>query len=163
MATPETTAGRTMNSFPDTQLLIDGRWIAGSGGRTIDVLDPATGTVLGRVCVAEEEQLEMAARAAHRAFPGWRDAGVLERAGVLRRAAAALRGEAEQTARILTMEQGKPLAESRAETATAADVLDWFAEEARRTYGRVIPARDPFVRQTVLKEAIGPVAAFTPA
>ena len=148
-------------TYPDTELFIDGRRVAGSGG-TIDVLDPATGAVIGRVAVAGEDQLEAAARAAHAAFGRWRDTSVLERSNVLRRAATALRGRAEETARILTLEQGKPLAEARAEVETAADVLDWFAEEARRTYGRIIPARDPHVRQTVLKEPIGPAAAFTP-
>ena len=148
-------------TYPDTELFIDGRRVPGSGG-TIDVLDPATGAVIGRVAVAGEDQLEAAARAAHAAFGRWRDTSVLERSNVLRRAATALRGRTEETARILTLEQGKPLAEARAEVETAADVLDWFAEEARRTYGRIIPARDPHVRQTVLKEPIGPVAAFTP-
>jgi len=148
-------------TYPDTELFIDGRRVAGSGG-TVDVLDPATGAVIGRVAVAGEDQLEAAARAAHAAFGRWRDTSVLERSNVLRRGATALRGRAEETARILTLEQGKPLAEARAEVETAADVLDWFAEEARRTYGRIIPARDPHVRQTVLKEPIGPVAAFTP-
>lgn len=149
-------------TYPDTELFIDGRWVPGSGGRQVNVLDPATGAVIGRVSVAGAEQLEAAVSAAHAAFGRWRDTSVLERSNVLRRAAAALRGSGEETARILTMEQGKPLAEARAEIETAADVFDWFAEEARRTYGRVIPARDPHVRQTVLKEPIGPVAAFTP-
>ncbi|MGN6307021.1 MAG: NAD-dependent succinate-semialdehyde dehydrogenase [Mesorhizobium sp.] len=149
-------------TYPDTELFINGRWIAGSGGRAADVLDPATGNVIGRVSVAEQDQLEAAAVAAGAAFGIWRDTSVLERSNVLRRAATALREQAAETARILTLEQGKPLAEARAEIATSADILDWFAEEARRTYGRVVPARDPYVRQTVLKEPVGPVAAFTP-
>jgi succinate-semialdehyde dehydrogenase/glutarate-semialdehyde dehydrogenase len=149
-------------TYPDTELFINGCWIAGSGGRAVDVLDPATGNVIGRVSVAERDQLEAAAGAAGAAFGVWRDTSVLERSNVLRRAAGALREQAAETARILTLEQGKPLAEARAEIATSADILDWFAEEARRTYGRVVPARDPYVRQTVLKEPVGPVAAFTP-
>ncbi|MGN6146773.1 MAG: NAD-dependent succinate-semialdehyde dehydrogenase [Mesorhizobium sp.] len=149
-------------TYPDTELFINGRWIADSGGRAVDVLDPATGNVIGRVSVAEQDQLEAAAVAAGAAFGIWRDTSVLERSNVLRRAAAALREHTPETARILTLEQGKPLAEARAEIATSADILDWFAEEARRTYGRVVPARDPYVRQTVLKEPVGPVAAFTP-
>jgi succinate-semialdehyde dehydrogenase/glutarate-semialdehyde dehydrogenase len=149
-------------TYPDTELFINGRWIAGSGGRAADVLDPATGNVIGRVSVAGRDQLEAAAGAAGAAFGVWRDTSVLERSNVLRRAAGALREQAAETARILTLEQGKPLAEARAEIATSADILDWFAEEARRTYGRVVPARDPYVRQTVLKEPVGPVAAFTP-
>ena len=149
-------------TYPDTELFINGRWIAGSGGRAADVLDPATGNVIGRVSVAEQDQLEAAAGAAGAAFGVWRDTSVVERSNVLRRAAGALREQAAETARILTLEQGKPLAEARTEIATSADILDWFAEEARRTYGRVVPARDPYVRQTVLKEPVGPVAAFTP-
>ena len=149
-------------TYPNTQLFIDGRWLDGAEGRTIDVLDPATGSVIGKVCIAEEKQLEEAAAAAHRAFAGWADTSVLERSNILRRAATALRACAAETAAILTSEQGKPLVEARAEVDTSADILDWFAEEARRTYGRVVPARDPAVRQTVLKEPVGPVAAFTP-
>jgi succinate-semialdehyde dehydrogenase/glutarate-semialdehyde dehydrogenase len=149
-------------TYPDTELFINGCWIAGSGGRAVDVLDPATGNVIGRVSVAERDQLEAAAGAAGAAFGVWRDTSVVERSNVLRRAAGALREQAAETARILTLEQGKPLAEARTEIATSADILDWFAEEARRTYGRVVPARDPYVRQTVLKEPVGPVAAFTP-
>lgn len=150
-----------MTTYPDTGLFIDGRWVAGGSG-ALDVHDPATGAVIGRVAVAARDQLEQAARAAAAAFPGWRDTGALERANLLRRAAAALRAEAEATARLLTREQGKPLAEARAEVAGSADILDWFAEEARRAYGRIIPARDPYVRQAVIKVPVGPVAAFTP-
>jgi succinate-semialdehyde dehydrogenase/glutarate-semialdehyde dehydrogenase len=148
-------------TYPDTELFIDGRWIAGDGG-TLDVTDPATGAVIGQVAIAAREQLEAAARAADAAFAGWHDTSVLERSNILRRAAAALRTQTEATARLLTREQGKPLAEARAEIATSADILDWFAEEARRTYGRIIPARDPYVRQAVVKVPVGPVAAFTP-
>ncbi|OCW58376.1 NAD-dependent succinate-semialdehyde dehydrogenase [Hoeflea olei] len=149
-------------SYPDTRLFIDGRWLDGGSGRTIDVTDPATGAVIGKVCVATESQLEQAAAAAQAAFAGWADASVLDRSGVLRRAATALRARAAETAAILTREQGKPLVEARAEVDGAADIFDWFAEEARRTYGQVVPARDPAVRQTAIREPIGPVAAFTP-
>ncbi|WP_412050783.1 NAD-dependent succinate-semialdehyde dehydrogenase [Hoeflea sp. Naph1] len=149
-------------TYPDTELLINGHWVAGSGKRTLDVTDPATSTVIGRVSVAEESQLEEAIAAAHAAFNGWRCISVLERSARLRQAAYLLRQRSDQIGWLLTREQGKPLNEAKAEIATSADILEWFAEEARRTYGRVVPARDPYVRQTVLKEPIGPVAAFTP-
>ena len=86
----------------------------------------------------------------------------MDRSSILRKAAGLLRERAERTASMLTLEQGKPLAEALAEVQTSADILDWFSEEARRTYGRIIPARDARVQQTVVREPIGPVAAFTP-
>mgnify|MGYP001458509996 CR=1 FL=1 len=148
-------------TYPDTQLFIDGKWLDGSEG-AIDVVNPATGLAVGKVSVAGEAQLETAARAAAQSFVSWSQASVLDRSNVLRRAATALRARADEVAVILTTEQGKPLVEARTEVDTAADIFDWFAEEARRTYGRVVPSRDPAVRQTVLKEPVGPVAAFTP-
>lgn len=103
-----------------------------------------------------------AVSAAERAFPLWRDTPAMERAAIMKRAAALLRERAAEVAAILTLEMGKPIAEAETELRSSADILDWFAEEARRVYGRVIPPRSPDVMQLALKQPVGPVAAFTP-
>ena len=147
--------------YPDTQLFIAGQWEPG-GGATLEVLNPATGAALGHVAVADEAALARAAQAAQDAFALWSARAAYERAALLRRAAGLLREEAEATARLMTLEQGKPLAEARMELAAAADTLEFFAEEGRRAYGRVIPPRAPHIRQLALREPVGVVAAFTP-
>ncbi|MFN3526053.1 MAG: NAD-dependent succinate-semialdehyde dehydrogenase, partial [Paracoccus sp. (in: a-proteobacteria)] len=146
----------------DTQLFIDGVWRPAADGGRAEVHDPATGDVIGHHAVATEADLETAVNAAERAFPLWRDTSAMQRGAILRAAATLLRARVDAVAKVLTQEMGKPLAEARTELRSAADVLDWFAEEARRTYGRVIPARSPDVMQLALKQPVGPVAAFTP-
>ena len=146
--------------MPEARLFIAGRWQ--SSARTIEVVDPATNEVIGHVSHAGQTELAEAAEAARTGFALWRDTSTLERAAVLRRAAALMRERCETMARLLTAEQGKPLAEARSEIESSAETLDWFAEESRRAYGRVIPARSPGVRQLALREPVGPVAAFTP-
>jgi len=148
--------------YPDVQLHIAGSWRDGAGGETLPVLNPATGEALGRVAVAGRADLDRALAAAERGFAAWRAVSAFERGKVLRRAGALMRERAEDIARLMTLEQGKPLAEARIETLAAADVMDWFAEEGRRAYGRVIPARSEGVMQLALREPVGPVAAFTP-
>lgn len=148
--------------YPDTDLHIAGAWTRGSDGATLPVLNPATGEVLGRLAMATTADLDRALEAGARGFAEWRRVSAYARARVMRRAADLVRERAEAIARLMTLEQGKPLAESRIETLAAADVIDWFAEEGRRAYGRVIPARAEGVRQMVLREPVGPVAAFTP-
>src|SRR5476649_1804237 len=146
--------------YPSTQLYIDGAWRAGS--RDTAVVNPATEAEIGRLSLASEQHLAEAAEAAGRGFAAWRKVSAFDRSKLMRRAAQNLRDRAEEVAAIMTMEQGKPLTESRIEVLGAADTIDWFAEEARRTYGRVIPARAGNVRQIVTREPVGPVAAFTP-
>ena len=148
--------------YPDVQLLIDGQWRAASGGRTIPVLNPATEEVIGTVAHASRDDLDEALAAAERGFATWRKVSAFDRSKLMRKAADILRGRADAIARLLTLEQGKPLPEARMEVLAGADVIDWFAEEARRAYGRVIPARAEGVYQLVVKEPVGPVAAFTP-
>jgi succinate-semialdehyde dehydrogenase/glutarate-semialdehyde dehydrogenase len=148
--------------YKNTQLFIDGVWQPALSGRTIDVLDPATEEVIGTVAHAGTEDLDRALAAAERGFRTWRKTSSFERSKVMRKAADLLRSRADEIARLMTLEQGKPLAEARMETMGAADTIDWFAEEARRTYGWVIPARAEGVYQLGLKEPVGPVAAFTP-
>jgi len=148
--------------YPDTKLFIDGSWTAGAAGRTLPVVNPASGEVIGTVAHAERADLDRALEAAQRGFRTWRKVSAFDRSKLLRKAADLLRERAAMIAPLLTQEQGKPLAEARGEILAAADVVDWFAEEARRTYGRVIPARTEGVYQLVIKEPVGPVAAFTP-
>lgn len=148
--------------YPDVQLLIAGEWRPASGGRTIDVINPATEERIGSVAHAGPADLDAAAEAAAAGFRVWSRTSAHDRARTMRKAAEILRGRADGVARLMTLEQGKPLAESKIEILSACDIIDWFAEEARRAYGRVIPARAPGVYQLVVKEPVGPVAAFTP-
>lgn len=148
--------------YPNTLLLIDGRWTAGSSGDDQAVLNPANGEVIGRVAHASRRDLDKALEAAHRGYRKWKSTAPMQRSAALRKAAELLRARAEEISLILTLEQGKPILEARIETLHSADVMDWFAEEARRTYGRIVPARSEGVMQLVVKEPVGPVAAFAP-
>jgi succinate-semialdehyde dehydrogenase / glutarate-semialdehyde dehydrogenase len=149
-------------AYTDTYLFIDGAWCAGSGGRTIPVVNPATGEQIATVARAEIADLDRALAAADKGFKAWRKVSAFDRYKTMRRAADLVRERAEGIARLMTLEQGKPLAEAKMETLAAADLIDWFAEEGRRAYGRVVPARAEGVQQLVIKEPVGPVAAFTP-
>lgn len=146
----------------DKPLLIAGRWRAGSGARSGAVLDPATGEEIGRLSFAETPDLDDALAAARTGFAVWSRMSALERSRVLNRAAVLLRERTETVARHITREQGKPLAEATGEAASAPEHIEWYAEEGRRAYGRVIPSRIPNARQFVVREPIGPVAAFSP-
>jgi succinate-semialdehyde dehydrogenase/glutarate-semialdehyde dehydrogenase len=149
-------------SYPKVQLLIDGKWCDAASGRTLPVVNPATGETIGTVAHAEKADLDRALDAAKRGFEVWRKTGAFARYQMMRKAADLLRARADSVATLMTMEQGKPLAEAKMEVLAGADVIDWFAEEGRRAYGRVIPARAPGIYQLAIKEPVGPVAAFTP-
>jgi succinate-semialdehyde dehydrogenase / glutarate-semialdehyde dehydrogenase len=148
--------------YPEVSLYVDGGWSKGAGGKSLPVLNPATGDAIGSVPVATRADLDRALAAAEKGFKAWRKVSAFNRYKVMRKAADILRARADDIARTLTMEQGKPLAEAKAETLAGADVIDWLAEEGRRAYGRVIPARAEGVWQFVVKEPVGPSAAFTP-
>ncbi|MCK1314053.1 MULTISPECIES: NAD-dependent succinate-semialdehyde dehydrogenase [unclassified Bradyrhizobium] len=143
-------------------LLIDGEWIEETNAGSETVLNPATEQPLGKLPHAGTEELDRALTAANRAFAGWRRTSPYERGQILRRAAGLMRERLDHIATVLTLEEGKTLAEARGEITAAAEFFDWFAEEGRRSYGRVIPARLPDMRQTVTQEPVGPVACFTP-
>lgn len=145
-----------------TQLFIDGVWTDSEAGGTLPVVNPATGEEFGTVARAERADLDKALEAARRAFQVWKKISAYERSKTMRKAADLVRTRLEMIARIMTEEQGKPLIEAKGEIMLAADLIDWFAEESRRTYGRVIPARAEGVYQLVVKEPVGPVAAFSP-
>ncbi len=146
----------------DVKLLIAGIWRDALSGQRLPIINPATGETIGEAAHAGIADLDLALDAADQGFATWRATSAHARSGILRQAASLLRQRVEAIARVMTEEQGKPLAESRAETLGAADTLDWFAEEGRRAYGRVIPARAVGIRQLVMPEPVGPVAAFTP-
>ncbi len=148
--------------YVNVQLLIDGQWRPAADGRTIAVLSPATGEVIGTVAHAGKADLDAALAAADKGFKVWRKMPAFERYKIMRRAAELMRERADSIARLMTMEQGKPLVEAKIETMLSADLIEWFAEEGRRTYGRVVPSRAEGVQQIVTKEPVGPVAAFTP-
>ncbi|MBB2751077.1 UNVERIFIED_ORG: succinate-semialdehyde dehydrogenase/glutarate-semialdehyde dehydrogenase [Rhizobium aethiopicum] len=150
-----------MSAYPNSQLYINGRWRQGSND-DLAVVNPASGEVIGRVSNAGAADLDDALSAAAAGFEQWRRISAFERAKLMHEAAEILRQRSATIARIMTLEQGKPLTESKAEAAAAADIIDWFAEEARRAYGRLIPPRATNVRQMVIKEPVGPVAAFSP-
>jgi succinate-semialdehyde dehydrogenase/glutarate-semialdehyde dehydrogenase len=148
--------------YPNISLFIDGAWSSAAAGRTLPVVNPATGEAIGTVAHAERADLDRALEAVDKGFRAWRKISAFDRSKVMRKAADLLRERADAIAPLLTMEQGKPLVEAKGEVLAGADVIDWFAEEARRTYGRVVPARTEGVYQLVIKEPVGPVAAFTP-
>jgi succinate-semialdehyde dehydrogenase/glutarate-semialdehyde dehydrogenase len=148
--------------YSDVLLFIAGQWRKAATGKTIDVIDPATEEKIGSVAQAGIGDLDLALAAAEKGFAAWRRVSAFERAKLLRRAADLLRARVDQIAPLMTLEQGKPLIESRLEVLASADTFDWFAEEARRAYGRVVPARAEAVFNLVIKEPVGPVAAFTP-
>ena len=150
-------------SYQDTRLFIHGEWRDSADGRTLAVFNPATGSEIGRVARAGRADLDAALAAAQKGFETWRHMTALERARIMRKAAALLRERQDAIARLMTQEQGKPLAESRGETAAAAEIIEWFADEGLRVYGRLVPSRHNLaIRQMVVRDPVGPVAAFTP-
>ena len=149
-------------AYPTVQLHINGEWRAARSGQTLPVLNPATEEVIGTVAHAGRDDLDEALAAAEQGFAVWKKVSAFERSKLMRKAADLLRSRADDIARLMTLEQGKPVGEAKVETLAGADIIDWFAEEARRAYGRVIPARAEGIYQLVMKEPVGPVAAFTP-
>ncbi|MBV8792813.1 MAG: NAD-dependent succinate-semialdehyde dehydrogenase [Pseudolabrys sp.] len=148
--------------YTDLKLFIDGQWLNGEGRKGEDVVNPATGKVLARLPHASKADLDAALAAAEKGFKVWKATSAYDRAKLMRKAADLLRERAEHIAKVQTQEQGKIFAESKAEVMTSADIIDWYAEEGRRTYGRIVPGRQKGVRQIVTQEPIGVVAAFTP-
>ena len=148
--------------YEDLSLYIDGHFLKGGGRVEQDVLNPATGEVIGKLPHATREDLDLALTSAQRAFESWRRSSPLERSKVLRRVGELARERAKQIGQNITLDEGKPLAEAVGEVLFCAEHAEWHAEEARRIYGRVIPPRSDGVRQLVLREPIGVCAAFSP-
>jgi succinate-semialdehyde dehydrogenase / glutarate-semialdehyde dehydrogenase len=148
--------------YTDLALYIDGEWKNGGGRKGEDVLNPATGKVLAHLPHASTADLDQVLQAANKGFAVWRATSAYDRAKVLRKAANLVRDRVDSIARLMTQEQGKVLGESRVEVIVTADIIEWFAEEGRRSYGRIVPGRLKGVRQLVVQEPVGVVAAFTP-
>ena len=161
MTVQDTAPSAVDRSYPAVQMFVGGAWTDGTSGRGIPVDDPATGQVVGTVPVASDRDLDDALAAAERGFRTWRATPVARRTEILHRAAALLVERADEVGRVMTIEQGKPLAESRGEARRVAGTLRWHADDARRAYGRIIPAEDGTLL-TVRRDPVGPVAAFTP-
>jgi succinate-semialdehyde dehydrogenase / glutarate-semialdehyde dehydrogenase len=148
-------------TYPQVKLYIDGEWTEGKGGRGDDVLNPATGEVIGRVPYAEPEDTDRAIDAAATAFPAWRDAGPDKRGQILKKAATLIHQRADEIGSVMNLEEGKPLTEATNEAHRAAAQLEIYIEEAKRAYGRIIPT-DPSMVLSVRTEPVGPVGAFVP-
>src|SRR5713226_2437310 len=160
-------AGTAGAELKDTRLFreacyVDGSWIQAISGATINVDNPANGEVIGKVPKLGASETKQAIDAANRAFATWSKRTAKERATVLRRWFDLMMENQEDLARLMTLEQGKPLAESRGEVAYAAGFLEWFGEEAKRIYGDTIPGHQADKRIVVIKQPIGVVACITP-
>ena len=144
-------------------LFVGGEWVGeASGGETFDVLNPATGEAVASLPDGGREETQRAIDAAATVQEAWGKTTAQHRAGILRRAVAMMHERSEHLARVMTLEQGKPLAESRGEIGYAASFLEWFAEEGRRVYGQTVPAAFPDKRIVVIKRPVGVTAAITP-
>jgi len=148
--------------YSELGLFIDGKWLDGQGRKGEDVINPATGKSLGVLPHASKDDLDAALAAAAKGFQVWKATSAYDRAKIMRKAADLVRERYDHISKVQTQEQGKVYAESRAEVMTSADIIDWYAEEGRRSYGRIVPGRQKGVRQIVLQEPVGVVAAFTP-
>src|SRR5262245_52254731 len=144
------------------RMYIDGQWVAAAGGGTLAVTNPATEESVAEVAYGTRADAQRAVQAAARALPGWMKLTAYDRAKVLKRTAELMRERADAIARTLTMEQGKPLPESKAEVLHSADTFEWFAEEGKRAYGQVIPNTLPGKRHATFKHPVGVVAAISP-
>ncbi len=148
--------------YPQPSLFIAGRWRAASDGATVAVVNPATGVRIADLPSATQADLDEALAAADAGFRLWRGTSAYDRSKILRAAAQLIRERAPRIGAITTIEQGKPVDEATAEASACADIFEWYAEEGRRAYGRIVPSKIPGVRHMVTKEPIGPVAAFSP-
>jgi succinate-semialdehyde dehydrogenase/glutarate-semialdehyde dehydrogenase len=147
--------------YAKLELFIDGQWLNGDGRAGEDVINPATEKTLGRLPHASTADLDHALEAAKKGFSVWRATSAYDRAKILRKAADLMRERHDAISKILVQEEGKAYPEARAEVMTSADIIEWYAEEGRRAYGRIVPGRGK-VRQIVVQEPVGIVAAFTP-
>jgi succinate-semialdehyde dehydrogenase/glutarate-semialdehyde dehydrogenase len=164
---PDTLARSATLPLKDSALLkqqcyIDGRWADADSRATKDVVNPATGVRIGTVPVMGADETRRAIDAANKAWPAWRAKTAKERSAIMRKWAELQLAHAEDLALILTSEQGKPLAESKGEITIGAGYTEWFAEEAKRVYGDVIPTIGNDRRLVVIKEPVGVCAAITP-
>jgi succinate-semialdehyde dehydrogenase/glutarate-semialdehyde dehydrogenase len=147
--------------YAELGLYIDGKWINGQGRKGEDVINPATEKPLAQLPHATKADLDAALEAAKKGFAVWRATSAFDRAKIIRKAAELMRERYDAISKILVQEQGKVYPEARAEVLTSCEILEWYAEEGRRAYGRIVPGRGK-IRQLVVQEPVGIVAAFTP-
>jgi succinate-semialdehyde dehydrogenase/glutarate-semialdehyde dehydrogenase len=147
--------------YSKLELFIDGKWLNGDGRAGEDVINPATEKPLAHLPHASTADLDHALEAAKKGFATWRATSAYDRAKIMRKAADLMRERHDAISKVLVQEQGKAYPEARAEVITSADIIEWYAEEGRRAYGRVVPGRGK-MRQIVVQEPVGIVAAFTP-
>ncbi|WP_080059781.1 NAD-dependent succinate-semialdehyde dehydrogenase [Spirosoma aerolatum] len=150
------------NSLIRTQGYVNGKWVSAASGATFDVTNPATGEVIASVTDMDQSDVRQAIEAAHAAWPAFRDLTAKERSSMLKKWFALILENKDELARLMTMECGKVITESRGEVDYGASFIEWFAEEARRTYGDVIPANTRDKRLVTIKQSIGVVATITP-
>ncbi len=163
MATATTTATDAASpSQRQTKMYIDGRWADAEGGGVLAVINPADESTIAEVAFGGRAEADKAVAAATRAFPAWRALSAYDRAKILKRTAELMRERADALARTLTREQGKPLAEAKGEVLHAADTFEWFAEEGKRSYGRIIPPSNVAKRHQAIKHPVGVVGTITP-
>ena len=148
--------------YANLELFIDGKWIGGEGRKGEDVINPATEKPLAHLPHASRADLDQALEAAKKGLALWRSTSAYDRCKIMHKAADLMRERHDAIAKVMVQEQGKVYPEARAEVIGSADIIDWYAEEGRRSYGRIVPGRGKGVRQLVLQEPIGVVAAFTP-
>ena len=148
--------------YPELKLFIGGEWTAIENRKTETVLNPATEEALGELPHASSTDLDRALQTIAEGFAEWRSIIPMERGRILHKAAALLRERMEEFAPITTMESGKPLMQVRMEVNLSANIFEWYAEEGRRAYGRLIPRQGPGTRMMVVKDPVGPAAGFTP-
>src|SRR5438874_902658 len=144
------------------RMFIDGQWVDADNGRTLGVINPATEEVLCEIAYGGRAEARRAIEAAAKAMPAWMKLTAWDRAKVLKKTAELMRERADAIARTLTLEQGKPLAESKAEILHSADTFEWFGEEGKRAYGQVIPHSQPGKRHVTVKHPVGVVGAISP-
>ena len=148
--------------YANLELFIDGKWLSGDGRKGEDVINPATEKPLAHLPHASTADLDHALEAAKKGFAVWRATSAYDRGKIMRKAADLMRERYDAISKILVQEQGKVYPEARAEVRTSADIIEWYAEEGRRAYGRIVPGRGKGLRQLVVQEPVGIVAAFTP-
>jgi succinate-semialdehyde dehydrogenase / glutarate-semialdehyde dehydrogenase len=148
--------------YAELGLYIDGKWHNGAGRKGEEVINPATEKPLASLPHASKADLDQALEAAIKGFAIWRATSAYDRAKILRKAAELMRERFDAIAKFMVQEQGKVYVEARAEVLTSAEIIEWYAEEGRRSYGRIVPGRGKGIRQLVVHEPVGVVAAFTP-
>jgi succinate-semialdehyde dehydrogenase/glutarate-semialdehyde dehydrogenase len=147
--------------YSELGLFIDGAWKK-NGGKSEEVINPATEKPLATLPHASKSDLDAALDAAKKGFTVWKNTSAYDRSNILRKAANLMRERHDMISKVMVMEQGKPYPEARGEVIVSADIIDWYAEEGRRSYGRIVPGRAKGTRQLVMQEPVGVVAAFTP-